>query len=222
MTTTKDGIKVYCRHTRLAAPGELTPNPDNNRIHPEDQLEMIGALIRGLGWHSAVVVSRRSGLIVKGHGTCLAAQRAGLSQVPVEEQDYGSEAEELADLAVDNRIQEFSYQDAEKLKVVIERIRADGGRLDLTGYDDTILKSILQAGGREAVVIPIVQQAAPEQNQADGIKQVLLIYTAQEFMRLALAMQKISSRTGVADPSEAVLQVLRKRNESRNATPQGN
>ena len=41
----------------------------------------------------------------------MAAKELGVSQVPVDYQDYESEASEYADLMADNKIQEFSELD---------------------------------------------------------------------------------------------------------------
>ena len=45
-------------------------------------------------------------------------------KVPVDYQDYASEAEELADLLADNRLSELAELDEDDLKRVIESIRA--------------------------------------------------------------------------------------------------
>ncbi len=48
-----------------------------NGSHPDKQLDVYEAVIRENGWRKAVVVSKRSGFIVKEHGTWLTAKRTG-------------------------------------------------------------------------------------------------------------------------------------------------
>ena len=81
-------------------------------------------------------MSKRSGLIVRGHGRLEAALLMGAEKVPVDFQDYGSEAEELADLLADNRLSELAELDEDDLKRVIESIRASDPSFDveLTGF----------------------------------------------------------------------------------------
>src|SRR5436190_1123715 len=57
-------------------------------------------------------------------------------KVPVDYQDYASEAEELADLLADNRLSELAELDEDDLKRVIESIRESDPSFDveLTGF----------------------------------------------------------------------------------------
>lgn len=103
-----DGIPVYCAHDAIVAVEDVHPNPENPNMHPDEQLRRLGMIIRNAGWRNPITVSTRSGLIVRGHGRLAAAQLEGLSEVPVDYQNYASDAEELADLIADNRIAELA------------------------------------------------------------------------------------------------------------------
>lgn len=56
-------------------------------------------------------MSSRSGFVVRSHGRLLAAQVLGVGLVPVDRQNYATEAGEWADLVADNRIAELSQID---------------------------------------------------------------------------------------------------------------
>jgi hypothetical protein len=60
----------------------------------------------------------------------------GAEKVPVDYQDYASEAEELADLLANNRLSELVELDDDDLKRVIESIRASDPSfaVELTGF----------------------------------------------------------------------------------------
>jgi len=106
-----DGVKVYCNHDELLSINELIPHPKNPNQHPEEQIELLSKIIQKNGWRERIVISNRSGMIVKGHGRYQAAIRAGLSKVPVEYQNYKTDAEEIKDLIADNKIAELSEVD---------------------------------------------------------------------------------------------------------------
>ena len=129
-----DGIPVYCAHDAIVPVGQMRPNPKNPNMHPDEQLKRLGAIIRGAGWRNAITVSLRSGLIVRGHGRLAAAQLEGLAEVPVDYQNYASEAEELADLVADNRIAELADPDMQKLAGIFEEINAAEFPIEMTGF----------------------------------------------------------------------------------------
>ena len=66
-------------------------------------------------------------------------------KVPVEYQDYSSEAEEWADLTADNRLSELSEMDDEKLAELLAEIGTSDLPAELTGYTDEDLEEILDA-----------------------------------------------------------------------------
>lgn len=136
-------MTVHCSHTALVNPNKLKPNPDNPNRHSAHQIQILAAIIEEQGWRAPITVSKRSGLIVRGHGRLEAALLMGCDVVPVDEQDYASEAEELADLLADNRLSELAELDEGDLKRVIERLRGADPEFDveLTGFmEDEIAK----------------------------------------------------------------------------------
>lgn len=129
-----DGIPVYCAHDAIVPIGDLKPNPKNPNQHSDEQLRRLSAIIKGAGWRNPITVSIRSGFIVRGHGRLMAAERAGLKEVPVDYQNYDSEAAELADLVADNRIAELSDPNMQKLVEVFSAIDFTDLSAEMTGY----------------------------------------------------------------------------------------
>jgi len=62
---TAAGVPVYCAHDAIIRAADLKPNPKNPNKHPDEQIERLGAVIRGNGWRNPITVSTRSGLVVK-------------------------------------------------------------------------------------------------------------------------------------------------------------
>lgn len=144
-TITPDGAKVFCSYDEIVAIKDLIPNPGNPNKHPQRQLEILGEIIAANGWRAPITVSRRSGLMVKGHGRRMAALFQNLEWAPVEYQNYTSEAEEHADLIADNRIAELAELDTEKLVDMLQDLDTGEMPLELSGFTTEDLERILNA-----------------------------------------------------------------------------
>jgi ParB-like chromosome segregation protein Spo0J len=199
-------IPIHCRATEKLHPRELSPWPNNPRRHPENQLRTIIRIIEALGWREPIVVSARSGNITKGNGRHAAALLAGWDLVPVERQEYASEAEELADVIADNRIQELNFNDGEKLAAMLRELEAGQADLTLTGFDQAFIDAMLQQA-KETITLDMNEQSNPD----DGnIKQVILTFPAEEFDVIAGRLQRFAAKEKFASASEAVLALLRR------------
>ena len=136
------GIPVRCAHLALADVATLVPNPRNPNRHPDKQVALLAKVIRHQGWRSPIVVSNRSGFVVKGHGRLEAAKLLQVEQVPIDRQDYATEADEWADLIADNRLAELSETDDAALKALLDEVEKGGVELELAGMDAEGLEDI--------------------------------------------------------------------------------
>ena len=139
------GVPVFCAHDAIVPIEKLVPNPKNPNNHPEEQIKLLGRIIKATGWRQPITVSNRSGFIVKGHGRLKAAQMAGLTEAPVDYQEYASEAEEYADLVADNRLAELSEIDNAMLADIFRDIDLDEIPAELTGYTEDEMADLLDA-----------------------------------------------------------------------------
>ena len=126
----------------MVATDSLVENPRNPNRHPEEQIVALAKIIRHQGWRNPIVVSRRSGFVVKGHGRLLAARMLGLAEVPVDYQDYENEAAEWADMVADNKIAELSSMDEAELNRILRELDGEID-LELTGFQAAELEDIL-------------------------------------------------------------------------------
>ena len=136
-------VLVNCAYDEMVPLHKLVPNPRNPNTHPEEQLRLLAKIIDYQGWRNPIVVSTRSGFIVKGHARLTAAERLGLTEVPVDYQDYESEAQEWADLLADNRIAELAEMDRPMLKDLLQEIDTGDFDLELTGFTETVLEDMM-------------------------------------------------------------------------------
>lgn len=170
-------IAVHCAHDQIVPTSELRPNPRNPNTHPESQIALLAKIIAEQGWRAPITVSSRSGFVVRGHGRLLAAQRLGASEVPVDIQDYRSDAEEWADLIADNRIAELAEMDTGILKDLLIEIDTGAIDMDLTGFDEKALEALLTIEGDPNDV----DMPEYDEDVADDVKTVTCPKCGEEF-----------------------------------------
>ena len=139
-----DGIEVWCSSEKFVPISELKPNPRNPNTHPSSQIELLAKNIRYFGWRHPITVSKRSGLIVAGHGRLVAARELGVQLVPVDYQDFASDNDEMAVLIADNRLAELASIDLNSLEGIVEELKVEGFDTLLTGFEDSDLESLFQ------------------------------------------------------------------------------
>lgn len=136
-------IPIHCAYTELADVITLTPNPRNPNQHPQKQIELLAKIIKNQGWRAPITVSNRSGFVVRGHGRLLAAQFLGVTQVPVDRQNYENDAAEWADMVADNRIAELSQIDEALLASLLSEINSADFDVNLAGFSDKQIDNLL-------------------------------------------------------------------------------
>lgn len=144
-------IKIHCAYDELKNIAEVIPNPRNPNTHPEKQLKLLAKIIEAHGWRSPITVSKRSGFVIRGHGRLMAAQMLGCEVVPVDLQDYASEAEEWADMIADNRIAELSEVDQDELSRLVAELDAGDYDTGLLGFSDKDIAALLASVEKEQV-----------------------------------------------------------------------
>ena len=140
---TDSSVAVNCAYVRMERTDSLKPNPRNPNTHPEEQIKLLANIIAKTGWRSPIVVSKRSGFVVKGHGRLMAAQLLGLKSVPVDFQDYDSDEAELADMVADNRIAELAEFDRAILKDILADLDNGANDMLMTGFDIAAIESLM-------------------------------------------------------------------------------
>lgn len=132
--------KIKCAHDEMLEIHKIQPNPKNPNRHPEKQIELLTKIIDYQGQRSPLVISSRSGYLVKGHGRLEAIKKLGWDKAAVDYQDYESEAQEHADMIADNKIAELSEPD----EMMIQDLVKEMGEIDfdLLGIPDFLMIDI--------------------------------------------------------------------------------
>ncbi len=115
-------------------------NPENPRLN-EPAVEAVMASIARFGFRVPLVVNRRTGLIEAGNTRWKAAQRMGLSEVPVIFAD-DDEITALAFALADNRTAEIATWDEPALAGLLQRLDA-AGELFASAFSDDDLGGLI-------------------------------------------------------------------------------
>jgi len=121
----------------MVDPATLIPHPGNPRVHQD---QVLRDSVRRFGQYRAVVVNKRTGRLVAGHGTvaAFAAERPG---EPIQV-SYVDVDEETADriLLIDNRASDLADNDNRLLAELLASLPD----LDHTGYTDEDRETLLR------------------------------------------------------------------------------
>lgn len=131
----------------------LIPYARNARTHSDEQVAQIAASIQEFGFNNPVLVDGHKGVIA-GHGRILAARKLNLSSVPVIELGHLSETQKRAFILAENKLTERGGWDSDLLSVELADLQDAGFDLELTGFDDSELKSYLDQGDEKPVADP--------------------------------------------------------------------
>lgn len=146
----------------------LKPYEQNARLHSDDQVDRVAASIARFGFLNPILVDGRDG-IAAGHCRLQAAQRLGLSQVPVVVLDHLSEDDRRAYVLADNRLAELATWDDERVAEELRALEAaDFEGLDALGWSDDELAAALEVeapAGTEHVEFEATKAKPPEEER---------------------------------------------------------
>jgi DNA modification methylase len=106
------------------APDQILANPDNWRIHPEQQQRALTGTLEDIGLIQQVIVNQRTGRLIDGHLRVTLALRSGQPTLPVLYVDL-SESEERLALASLDTITGLAATDSAALQRLIGGITTD-------------------------------------------------------------------------------------------------
>ncbi len=139
-------VSYICEGLReLAVPiDSLNPDPENARLHPEENIAAIMASLAAFGQDQPVVASLPGRVIRKGNGRWEAAKRLNweyIAAIIVEEPLLRAAARAVAD----NRTGESSRWDESKLGKILQAIRlSDEVPLSAVGFNETEVGRLVQ------------------------------------------------------------------------------
>jgi len=134
-------MKVQDKIEMLAVTA-LVPYARNSRTHSKEQIAQIARSMQEFGFTNPVLIDADGG-IVAGHGRVLAAQSIGVGSVPCLRVDWLTEAQKKAYVIADNQLALNAGWDNEILSAEIKELQQDGFALDLLGFSNEDLDTML-------------------------------------------------------------------------------
>ena len=118
----------------------LIPRATNPRTHRKEQIASIAASIREWGWTNPILVGAENDIIA-GHARLAAAQKLGMTEVPVIVLAHLSPAQRRALVIADNQLAVMGAGwDEELLRIELATLQEEDYNLDLVGFDDIELQ----------------------------------------------------------------------------------
>ena len=120
----------------------LIPYVNNSRTHDNNQVKQIASSIKEFGFTNPILIDGDNGVIA-GHGRLLAADLLGMDEVPTITLKGLTEAQRKAYVIADNQLALNAGWDLNSLKVELDRLAELDFDIDLLGFDDDFLSSLL-------------------------------------------------------------------------------
>ena len=163
---------VNSKSTRSTVSGSITvevwpienliPYARNPRQIPQIAIDKVAASIQEFGFRQPIVADSK-GVIIVGHVRLLAAQKLGLTEVPVHVATGLTAAQVNAYRLADNRTNEEASWDMDALTLELAELKLDEFDLDLTGFNMDEIDELLaeqSEGLTDEDEAPAVQEVA--------------------------------------------------------------
>jgi len=141
--------------------GDLIPYVNNSRTHSDEQVTQVASSIKEFGFTNPILIDDDGGIIA-GHGRLMAAKKLGLVEVPCIRLGHLSEAQRKAYVIADNQLALNSGWDLDTLKLEIDRLGELDFDIELLGFDDDFLTSLMIEEPGEGLTDEDAVPEAPE------------------------------------------------------------
>lgn len=129
-------IEIKCKYQELVHFSKLVPHPKNPHVHSPEQIDRLCDLIKFQGVRHPIIVSKRSGFIVVGHGRLQSMLKLGMKEIPVDYQDFENEAMEYSFIVSDNSIGKDEWASLDLSLINNEILNFDEFNIDMLGIKD--------------------------------------------------------------------------------------
>lgn len=155
-------------------------NPDNWRIHPSEQQDVLGAALHEVGFVRSVTVNQRTGHLVDGHLRLELAQETGEQELDVELVSL-SPGEEAEILALLDPIAALAATDRQQYANLLK---------DLQAENDAVRDFLARAASSEHIWLAAEKAGEHEGGAAGGpsMRIMQLLYAPAEYARVDEAL----------------------------------
>jgi ParB-like nuclease domain len=140
---------------------KFKPYPNNPRIHPKAEIELLAQVLRMRGADQPIVVDEKW-VILKGHGRLEAADLAGLSDFPYVQRIGLSESDKRAIRIEDNALPLLAGWDKVLISTELAQLKTDGYDMTLLGFGETQLVHFMTQPSAPAAFSAVDENIATE------------------------------------------------------------
>jgi DNA modification methylase len=133
-------IEIKSKEITFVPIEQIIEHPKNANRHSVEQIDRLCKLIKYQGFRSPLIISKRSGFLVSGHGRLMSAKKLGLKELPCVYQEFESEAQEYAYVISENEIARWAELDKQAVYDELDKI--DVPDIELLGLEDFELPTI--------------------------------------------------------------------------------
>ncbi len=203
--STKKGepsIQIRCNGTLIPLE-EIAKlrNPKNRNDHPPEQIAELAEQFKYQGIRHPIIVSNRSKRMVAGDGRFQAAQALGMSEYPVDNQDFDSDEQEYAFGIADNALQQWSLLNFKAINMDLGDLGPD--------FD------IERLGIKNFTLEPFenLPEAPPAQRETQGgdtglATKIILYFEEEQYFKVMASAQRLIEREGYTDLSSMFSDLL--------------
>lgn len=149
---------------------------ENNPRNNEEAVEFVANSIKEFGFKVPIVVDKNN-VIVTGHTRLKAAQKLGLSEVPVIYADDLTDEQIKAFRIADNKTGEKANWDLDKLKIELEDINFD---MTDFGFGDFELSMLVDDMEPEPYDDDVIEEYTENSDELLASKRVIITYSTEE------------------------------------------
>lgn len=125
----------------FVSPEVIVPWDKNANQHSNEQIERLCKIIEHNGFRDPLIISKRSGFLICGHGRLICAKKLKLETVPVIYQDFRDEAEEYQFMVAHNAIASWAELDLSAVNTEMLELGPDFD-IDMLGIKDFVIEPI--------------------------------------------------------------------------------
>lgn len=129
---------------------DVIPYANNPRKNDGEAVDRVASSIKEYGFKSPIIVDKDN-VVIAGHTRLKAAHKLKLDTVPVIKADDLTPAQIKSYRIADNKVAEYSTLDNELLSIEFEKLQELDFDLDLTGFEDFEIESLLNEDENEEV-----------------------------------------------------------------------
>lgn len=140
---------------------ELVPFDRNSRTHTDEQIAQLVASMNEWDWTNPILVQGDGVTVIAGHARLLAAKAKGMAEVPTIPLAHLTEEQARAYVIADNQLALNAGWDEGVLKAELTALREAGYPIDLVGFSDDQLATLMAPRGEEGHTDPDDAPPAP-------------------------------------------------------------